>query len=132
MGGVDEDLLAEDGAGACEVEVGVVGKVEDGGLVRGGGVLNAKGVGGEGVADVSGEGAGKALVAVRAGEAELDSVGELLRGPVVAVEADGAAVEGVGAVVEGEMVLLAVKGEGSLGNAVAVSADDGAHVGLGV
>ena len=69
--------MVEDGgrAFAGEVEVGVVGEVDDGGLVGGGGVVDAQGVVVERVADVRGERAGEALVAVRADERESTPLG---------------------------------------------------------
>ncbi len=40
--GVEHEGVAEDVAGAGEIEVGVVGEVDDGGLVGGGGVVDAQ------------------------------------------------------------------------------------------
>ena len=57
----------------AEIEVGVVGEIDDGGLVRGGAVLELELVPGEGVADVGGESAGEAHVAVGRDEGELDA-----------------------------------------------------------
>ena len=93
--------LRQDGAAALagEVEVAVIGEVDDSGRGGGGGILDADGVALGDEADVGGDFAGEALVPVGADEGELDSVGDDLRGPVAAVEA-GAAVEGVAAIVE--------------------------------
>ena len=78
------------------------------------------------------ERAGVALLAVGAHVGELHGRtrrrGERLRRPDVLVEALEAAVQRVGTVVGGELVLLAVQGEGGVGDPVAVAADDGPEV----
>ena len=131
--GVDVEDFAEDGAGAFagEVEVGVVGEVGDGGLVGGGGVVDVQRGADQRVADVHGERAGKAHVAVGRDQRHFDAVGDLLAGPELVVEAVRAAVERVAVIVRRDLVGVAVDGELAGANAVAVAADDGAEVGLG-
>ena len=113
----------------AQIKVGVVGQVEDGRPVRGCRVIEVQLVTGEGIAHVGGQGAGVALVTVRADEGELDAVRDLLCGPVMDVKALGAAMERVGTVVDWQMILLAVERKGTLSDAVAVAPDNRAHVG---
>ena len=136
--GVEGEEVVEDGAvaGAGEVEVGVVGKVDGGGLVGGSAVVDAEAaVLEEGVGDGALEVPGKPWSPsgeVRDISRTSPSVeAEWLGGPEVLVEADGAAVEGIGAVVSGEGVGVAVEGEGGTADAVGDAADGGAEVGVG-
>src|SRR6476620_9648059 len=139
MVGVEGQLVAEDRAGAfaCEVEIGVVGQVDDGRRVGGGAVVDAERAGGgQTVGDVDCEVARVALLAIRAGPGEADSDGiglaDLSGGPDVLVEAADAAVERIWAVVERDLDSCAVDREPAAGDPVGVAADEGAEVGLAV
>ena len=129
VGGNGEDVR-EDGAGAVsrQVEVRVVGEVDNSVLVGRDGVVDAKGGAFESVFDVGGEGAGEALIHVRADVGELDAVGELFGVPDGSVEADGAAVEGVAIVILGNLIGLTVEDKFASGEAVAIATYDGADV----
>ena len=73
--GVDHHFVVQDVAFALpgEVEVGVVGEVDDGGLVGGGGVIDLELVlRGEGVDHFRGQGAGKAFLAILADVGQLE------------------------------------------------------------
>ena len=83
VAGVERQLMVKDRAGAFagEVEVGVIGQVEEVGLVGRGLVVDAELVGvGQGVGDVDGEVAGVALLAVRAGVGKVDA--DAIRPPI--------------------------------------------------
>ena len=129
-----EDVV-EDGAVAvtCEVEVGVVGEVDDGGSVGGCGVDDGEFVAVvEGVGDLAVEFAGVVFFAVGAGVGEDEGGGAVFEdggfdGPEFFVEAFFAAVETVGAVIDGEEVGGAVEGEFSFGDAVGVAAGEAAE-----
>ena len=108
---------------AVEVEVSVVGEVNHGGGIGGGGVVDGEGVGVvPGVDDGDFEVAGIAGVAIGGVVTEhYFVVGYGFAGPDVVLEAVGAAVERVGAVVDGELVGGAVDGELAVGDAVGIS-----------
>src|SRR6185312_17055202 len=115
----------------------VVGQVENGVFVGGGGVLDAQGiVGRDGVHHAHRQRARVALFPVGAVVAELErrrgGGGNVARGPQTAVETHVAAMQRVGAVVGGQVVCVAIEREASMGDAVGVAADQGAEVGLGV
>lgn len=119
------------GAVATEVEVAVVGEVEDRSLVGGGLILDLQCViVGEGVGYLHLNVAGIAVLAVRTLGGELYVLLiELVGLPDTVVESDGAAaVQAVGAIVDRELVALAVKGELPLGDTVAVATDEGTEV----
>ena len=137
----ERQLMIEDRAFrfAVEVEVNVLGEV-DGGLLVGDGlildppdVFRSKRVG-----DLGFDFAGKSLVAVgaRGGEdyADIVAVLEGLGVPDLGVPAGRAAVQAAGnaagLVVGGQTVGDAVNDEETVGNAVAVAADDGAEIGI--
>ena len=131
--GVNHHQVVEDAARLAKVEVGVVGQVDDGGLVRRGGVINAQlVVVGERVNHRRRQLAGITFLAVRAHIGELD--GDFLGGrrehtrfPDTFVEALEAAVEMVRPVVHRERVFLAVECELALGDAIRDAPRDGAE-----
>ena len=137
--GVEHQLVVEDRAAvvAAEVEVGVLREVDRRGLVRRRLVLEDDlVVVGEEVGDGGGEGAGEALLAVRAHAREHDAlaalVGERLGVPDHLVEPDVAAVERVRPVVRRQLVGLAVELELGPADPIPVPADDGAEVRVGL
>ncbi len=116
-----------------EVEVGVVGEVDDGGPVGDGPVVDGEGPGGvQGVGGGDVERSGEAHVAVGAVQGEPEDgggVGTVPGGlPDLGVEAVRAPVEGVAPVVGGDVVRGPVEGEAAVGDAVGVPADDGPEV----
>ena len=119
------------GAVATEVEVAVVGEVEDGSLVGGCLILDLQCViFGEGVGYLHLDIAGVAVLAIRALGGELYVLlVELVGLPDTVVESDGAtAVQTVGAVVDGELVVLAIERELPLGDTVAIATDECSEV----
>jgi len=108
--GVYGEDVVEDGAAAHagQIEVGVVGHVDDGWLGGGGAVLDAQRGADQCVGDVGGEFTGEAHVSVGADEGELDAAGDGATGPDLTVKALGAAVEGVGRVVDGNLVGVSI------------------------
>ena len=128
FGGVHGDLCWEDVARSGEVEVGVVGEVEDGLLVGLGLVVNGELViVFEAEGDGDGEGAWVSVFHVWADVLHLDACTafavERLRVPNLGVERARAAVEVVGTVVYLEFVGLVVDGELAVGDAVGVASD---------
>ncbi len=129
--GVDGEEVAEDvtAALAGQVEVGVVGQVDDGGVVRGGAVVDGQlPRRRQGVGDAHVQCAGEALVAVRAVQAQQDAVRDLLGLPHPVGEAVRAAVQGDAVAGGGERVVRAVEGDPAAGDPVGVPADGGAVV----
>src|SRR5699024_1744401 len=116
---------------AGQVGVGVTGQVDRRGGIGGRLVVDLERVVvGQRVGDGDGEGAGVALLAVRAGVAEGDAgVGRVRGRPDELVEAAFATVERVGVVVDGQVIGLAVQLEMAVGDPVAVATDDAAEVG---
>lgn len=136
VGGVDLEVVVKNGFGAVagEVEVGMVGEIDDGGFIGGGFIVDVEGVFiGPGVGDGGFEGAGVAFftVGAGAGEGEDGFFIDAFQGgvPDFFIEALFATVEMVGFVVGGEGVFLAIEGEFSFGDAVRVAAGDAAEVG---
>ena len=133
--GVDLHDVGEDVgfAGVFEVEIGVVGEVDGGGLGGGGEVVDAEGVADEGVGDGDVDGAGVTFRAVGIGEGEAEggALGgfQRLGGPDAFVVTIETPVKMVAAVVGGEGVGFIVEGKCSVGDAIGKAADDGAEVG---
>ena len=129
--GGDPDDVPEDVAAAGEVEVGVVGEVDGGGLVGGGFVLEAQlVVVGERVDDGDGHVAGVTFLAVGAADVESDAVTPGVGGDYDALpdalrEAFPAAVDVVLPEIRGHLVVCPVDGEAGVGDAVGDAADDG-------
>src|SRR5690606_20905862 len=124
----------EDVPPAGEVEVGVLREIDDGGPVRGRGVVEAESVVvGEGIHRADGKRPGVSLLEVRTHIAEFK--GRTLRGlpglggPDTLVKPPDPAVEMVRAVVRREGPRFAVEHEPSLGDAVAVTPDQATEVG---
>ena len=131
--GIKSQALAEDGSAALagDIEVGVVGQIDDCGLVRGGVVLDPNNVGVKGVADMGGERAGEALVAILADEGEFDATGDHLCFPVATIEALTTAVECVNPfVVENSLEDLPAEYEVSLCDAVGVATNGSAEISI--
>src|SRR5690606_4729737 len=115
------------------VEIGMVGQVEDGRLVGGGGVVNAQFViVGERVGHGDREIAGISFFPVGAevGQRQPDAIGrsEGFCAPDDLVKAYQPAVQVVGAIVLGQLVGFAVEGEAALGDAVGIAACDTAEI----
>ncbi len=137
-GARDPQHVVEDGAAALagEVEVGVVGEVDDGGRVGDGPVLDAQlAAGVEQVGDLGGQRTGEALVPGGAVQAQPDADPAFLPDgfavPQPGGVAVGSAVQGVAGVLGGESVDGAVQGQQAAGDPVGVAADGGAEVGGG-
>ena len=125
------DLVAKDVAvsRAPQIEVAVLGQVDDRVLVRRGFDLQPEFVVvGERVHDVRREGAGKAFLAVRADVAHRHGGtlrrGLLVRLPDALVETARPAVQGVGPVIGRHVVFPAVQRERAPGDAVGIAADE--------
>jgi hypothetical protein len=127
--GVDFKLMSENGTPACssKIEVSVIGEIEDRGLVGGSVVCDVKVGAKESVADGSGQGAGKTLVAVFAEVMKRDAVFDGLGVPDDVVETAGSAVEEMLAVVLGQLICMAVEREACVGDAIGVAADGAAE-----
>ena len=143
--GLDAEEVVEHGAGtgadfaigivSFEVEVAVVGEVDDGGLVRLGRIVDAqRAVVLEGVGDTDFKISWETFFAIGAGAGEDDAYalacfhGAAL--PDVFIETADAAVEGVFSVVGGEGVGLAIEGKLRVGDAVCVAAYGAAEEGV--
>ena len=116
-----------------QVEVTMIGEIQNGGLVRFCRVLDLELIRiGKGVGDVDSQRAGIALFAVGADIGETHGLSLSVLGgrglPNSAVETNLAAVKRIRSVVDVEMVFLAVESELAIGDAVAVAADGGAEV----
>ena len=132
MGQVSEQLepLVQDGAAAVQVEIGVVGQVDDGVGVGRDPVIHPEGVvRGEGVPDRDLHVAGEALLAVGAVGFQQQGVAE---GFDRVGFAGKAAVQVVAAVVGLQLVGLAVQGKGRPLDAVGIAPHKGAAVGGGI
>ena len=135
--GLQRQVMSQDitGPAVFQIPVRMVGEVDQGGGVGGGGVVEAKFIGsGHGVAHRDCEGSGIAFLTVGAVQPEFDGLPrQLLSLPQAGVEALHAAVQGVGAVVAGELIAVRVQLELPLGEAVGDASDGGPEVaGLGV
>ena len=131
--GIKGQTLIEDGTAALagDIEVGVIGQIDDGGLVGVGAIFDPNNVAMKGVTDISAESAGESLVAIRADESEFDATGDQLCLPVAAIEAFATAVECVHAfVVESSLENLPVQLDVALCNAVGVATNGGAEVSI--
>ena len=133
----NHQLMAEDVAlaGSFQVEIGVIGQVEDGRLVGRGFVFDEQFVFiVEQVANGSGKVAGVTFLHVFAYpgqfEAQVAIPFDFAGVPEVFVKTRGAAVQGIWIIVDGEAVFLAFDGEFSPGNAVAIAANNGSEVGV--
>src|SRR5450830_1245508 len=131
---IDRQRMAEDTALPRQIEIAVVGQVDWRGLVRHGVVAQVQRVV---VIQLIGqrhaELARVAVFAVRTAARERDAYrivpGERLGLPHHLVKALDAAMQVIRRVIHGQLVILAVQTETSLGDAVAVTADDGAQEG---
>ena len=128
---VQREHVAEDVAFALagEIEVGVIGEVDDGVFVGGRGVIDFEFAACERVADDSGERAGIACFAGFADVGEFDAAGNFFALPNLIVEAVRAAVQRVGRIVDRQIVGFAVERELAFGDAVAVASDQRAEEG---
>ena len=118
---------------AVQVEIAVVGQIDDGLLLGDATVVDPDGVFiGEGVGHGNVHSTGVALVAVGAVEAEGDGIfGGLLDLPDPEAPEIQTAVQVVGAVVHRQLVELALQGELALADPVGVPAHGGAEEGTG-
>jgi hypothetical protein len=137
MVGIDLYLVAKDVAAACpsQVEVGVVGQIDDGRFVGRGSIIDAELVVlGEGVVDCDLEPSRIALVAVQADvvQAQPGTVRVEFgrRPPHCFVETHHTAVQVVSIVVACELVRGAVEREPAPGDAVAIPSDEGPEIGV--
>ena len=132
--GIEGQLMAKDGsaAGAAEVEVGVVGEVHRGGLVRGGLVIDAQFVLiSKSVGHLHAEIAGVPFLAIRTGKAEghgLRVGGGFSFPNLLAQRLVATAVQMVGIIVSRQCVLFTIERKLALGDAVADAACGAAKV----
>ena len=130
--GVDGQQVVVDGRRevSVQVEVAVVGHVDDRELVGLGVVVDAQGaVVREGVDHAHLHGAGESLVAVGAHHGQFEAGvggGDYIVDCVL--PSAGTAVQAIGAVVAGQLYDVPVEGDASVGQPVGVAADDGAEV----
>lgn len=116
---------------ACQIEIGVVGQIEHGVLVRNGIIDDVQPVGGiQLVGDPDHRIAGEALIHVGAIQPEGDGgIGDILRSPQAGVVAIGAGVEIVALFVGGQGDRIAVQAEAGSLYTVGISAHGCAQVG---
>ena len=112
---------------ACQVEVAVVGQVEDGVLIAGGFIFNVQRTSGvQRVGHHDAGLAGETLVAIGAFQTEGNGLSTVeIHMPQAQMEEVGAAVEVVGVFVGGELDGLAIDAKGSTLDAVCISAHGG-------
>src|ERR1700688_1834548 len=96
---------------ARQIEIGMVGQVEDGIFIGGRRILDAQSAPTQGVAHGRGERAGKTFLAILAYIGEFDSIRYLLGRPDLFVEAAEAAVKSIVAIVFGNGIRLPIKVE---------------------
>ena len=116
---------------AAEIEVAVVGQVQHCGLVCVSKIIDDQCiVFGQSIGYLYVQVAGIAVFAIGACCGELDDLAVLLIGfPNAVVESNRAtAMEAVGAIIDGQLICVAIESELTLGNAVAVTADEGTEV----
>ena len=126
---LQREHVAEDVAFALagEIEVRVIGEIDDGVFVGRRGVVEFQFAACERVADDRGQRAGIAGFAILADVGQLDAAGNFFALPNLIVEAVRAAVERVGRVVDRQVVGLAVERELAFGDAVGVASDERAE-----
>src|ERR1700734_3938726 len=125
--GVQSELMVEDVALSGEIEVRVIGEIQDGVLIGGGGILDAQIAFNQRVANCSSQAAGVSGFAVFAEITQLHTVRNRLGLPDHVVEAVRAAVQRVLAVVQWQRIFSAVEGEAAVRDAVSIAADERAE-----
>lgn len=126
--GIDREIMAEDVAGALasQVEITVVGKVEDGGAIGLGMIVHMQGWAVQAVADTDMDSAGIAGVAVGAGQFERCVLRAMAgEGPWAFSEAIGTTVNSVRTCVLDELVDDVVQDEASVGDAAGIATGNG-------
>src|SRR6266478_7061390 len=113
---------------ARQVEIGMVGQVEDGIFIGGRRILDAQSAPTQGVAHGRGERARKTFLAILAYIGELDSICYLFGRPDLFVKATEAAVKSVVAIVFWNGIRLPVKLEGAMSNTIRVAADNASEM----
>src|SRR5690348_3289907 len=133
---VDFHFFAEDVAVpfSGEIEIRMIGDIEDRVFIGGGGIIDAELVGfGERVNNAGGEIARIAFLAVLAEISEFEGFGggsgDVLGGPDAFVEALSAAVKAVLAVILRQSIRFPVEFKFCVGDAVGITSGDGAEVG---
>src|ERR1700722_3544064 len=111
-----------------QVEIGMVGEIEDGVFVSGGGIFDLQSAAAYGVAHMRGERAGKTLIAIFAHMGEFNTIRNLFRLPDDLVEADQSSVQSVIAVVLRNVISVAIELEGAMRDTIRVAADDAAEM----
>ena len=134
IAGMNGDLVPENIAFALtgKVEVGMIGQIDDRGLIRSGGIINLQFVlAGYGVNHLGGEIAGITLFAVGAEVSQFKRItGNFLGCLQSFVKSRSAAMKTVVAVVAWQGVINAVQAEPAVRDAVGEAADNGAEVRL--
>src|ERR1700675_2418960 len=106
---------------ARQIEIGMVGQVEDGIFIGGRRILDAQSAPTQGVAHGCGERAGETFLAILAHISEVDFICYLLCRPDLFVEAADAAVKSVVAIVFRNGIRLPIKLEAAMRNAIRVA-----------
>src|ERR1700722_10644943 len=124
---LQRELMAQNVTLACEIEIGVIRKIDHSVFVRGGGILNAQVSLYQCVPNHSRQIAWISSLAVFAEISQLHAVRDGLGLPDHVVEAVRPAVKGVFAVVERQRIFLAIQRKAAVPNAIPVAADDGSE-----
>lgn len=123
-------MLIEDRAAAVtsEIEVAVVGEVDDGWFGGRGAVRNTQRMAFQRVPDMDGQLAGETHISIGADESHLNAAGNRMGAPYFPVEAQRAAMQCIRTVVRRDVKGSAIDGERAFCKAVAVAANDGPKV----
>src|SRR5580692_1877029 len=121
---MQRELMTQNVTPACEIEIGVIRKIDHSVFVRGGRILNAQVSLYQCVANHSRQITWISCLAVFAEISQLHAVGDGLGLPDHVVEAVGTAVKGVFAVVERQRIFLAIQRKAAVPNAIPVAAND--------
>src|ERR1700674_2021318 len=113
---------------ARQIEIGMVGQVEDGISIGSRRILDAQSAPAQGIAHGRGEGAGKTLLAIFAHIGEFYSICYLFGPPDHFVEAAGAAVKSVIAIVLWNGIRLPIKLEGAMRDTIRVAPDNASEM----
>src|ERR1700682_5015866 len=113
---------------ARQIEIGMVGQVDDGIFVGGRRILDAQSALTQGVAHGRGERAGKTLLAILAHIGEFDPIRYLFGRPDHFVKAAEAAVKSVVAIVFWDGICLPIKLEGAMSDTIRVAPDNASEM----
>src|SRR5579863_3763652 len=109
---------------AREIEIRMVGEVENCIFVCGRGILDAQGARIQGIANIGGERSGKTLISIFTHISEFNSIRDRPGLPDHFIEASSSAMEGVIAIIFGSEISVSVKLKASVRNPIRVAAND--------